>query len=72
MITVKEKESNNQLIDQAKERSIKRGFDMMMDMSTAAARIARMVGSTSDERIESAKAAIYDFERDEIRFVYDY
>jgi hypothetical protein len=72
VITIKEKETNDQLNEQAKARSVKRGFDKMMDMSAAATQIAREIGSSSDERIESAKAAIFDFETGEIRFVYAY
>ena len=70
MITVKGMESMTQLDEQSKERDVKRGFDMMMDMSAAAANMARQIGNTEDSHVMSAKAAIYNFETKEIDLVY--
>ena len=70
VITVKGMESISQLDEQSKERDVKRGFDMMMDMSAAAANMARQIGNTEDSHVMSAKAAIYNFETKEIDLVY--
>lgn len=70
MITVKGMESMTQLDEQSKEKNIRKGFDMMMDMSAAAANMARQIGNTEDSHVMSAKAAIYNFETKEIDLVY--
>lgn len=72
MITIKEMEVKGQLDSQSEERNVKKGFDMMMDMSSAAAQKAREIGSSNDVRVVNAIAAIYDFNTREIRLVYDY
>jgi hypothetical protein len=77
VISIKELETQEQLEEQKKqleeqteEREIKRAYDGLMNMSRKAADKACEIVKQNDPQYDKAVAAIFDFEKKELRFVY--